>query len=98
MNKIKLKNIQFLMPAVVTYLENGVEKKTNVSVDMPGRCVVLGENSPPEVKDLFFPFMDGLLYMDPGSFEADEEVYQHAEKARSDYEKAQQDYVGREDE
>jgi hypothetical protein len=94
MSKITIKKIQFFTPATITYEENSVISTCGVSVDYVGKVVQLSADAPPEIADLFFPFLDESLAIPEGFFEANDEVYEKASKANDDYEKIHKDHVG----
>lgn len=94
MSEITIQKIQFFTPAMVSYLVDGEEFSCQVSVDVRNETVLVPDGAPPEIASLFFPHLADSLRMPSNSYEANEEVYDRADQASRDFEKAHRDHIG----
>lgn len=94
MNRVSIEKIQFITPAIVTYKIDGQTHRADVGVDLRNNTVVIPPHAPVELSELFFPFLTQSLAMSASSFEADETVYEAADKANQKFEETQAEYVG----
>lgn len=91
---ITIQKIQFFTPAMITWVRNGETHTHEVKVDCRNQEVLLQADMPPELADLFFPFLNESLNISANEFEADDNVYDNASKATEEFEKAHKDHVG----
>lgn len=94
MNEINITQVQFLVPIRITYTQNGTTMIAEGTANLATKEVFLEQGHSSELKTLIFPFIQKSSTLQEDAFEANEEVYDQANKAQEEYQSAHKQHVG----
>lgn len=93
--KIEIKQVQFLVPIRVLYTSDGTEMVAEGTANIATQEVFLDrQQEHPWVADMVFLFLGQANATIQDQFEADDEVYEQANKAQKEYQNAHKQHVG----